>query len=494
MALWAVLGFLGSEPGSLDDLFLVLRASRDPLAVNDPAILGCSSLLDVVLKSLAIGAFGASVVGPIVTTLLLTVGVALWGGRLLDCGHGPAEDSPRGTPTPWAPLLGLGLASVLAEGSSYLLEAPLLALALLLCMKASRAHGTRMTPWAFAALSLARPEGVLIGVPWALARSGNGRWAALGGSLVGAGVWSLWLGARGTMPLPGGLLPLSFHVKHGSWWEEAAAGAAYAGTWLRTLEGSSTVLLIGAGLLSRGLSRRRALLATWALGLVVLAGGDGYMGARLLLPVMVLAIGSAAAARARVQLGGLVLLGLSGLGSVLSGGSMLLSSGFDGWKVDLEPELAIVSGLRGLQSEAGRPLQVVHRDQQVLLWLDPELAVRDASGLSDPEVAALPVEGAVRHGRDAFFLLSGSADVLLLDHQRLRAESWADRAFVPALTSEADRWIGKPRSRAEAQHWEQDWRLASIPHGRFACNVLLRAELIPAARRAGWLVADGRGE
>ena len=218
------------------------------------------------------------------------------------------------------------------------------------------------------------------------------------------------------------------------------------------------------------------------------------MGARLLLPVMVLAIGSAAAARARAQFGGLVLLGLSGLGSVLSGGSMLLSSGLDGWKVDLEPELAIVSGLRGLQSEAGRPLQVVHRDQQVLLWLAPELSVRDASGLSDPEVAAQPVEGAVRHGRDAFLLLSRSADVLLLDHQRLRAESWADRAFVPALTSEADRWIGGPRSRAEAQHWEQDWRLASIPHGRFACNVLLRAELVPAARRAGWLLPDSRGE
>ena len=494
MALWALLGFLGSEPGSLDDLFLVLRASRDPLALDDAAILGCSSALDVALKGLAIGAVGGSVAAPIAMTLLLTVGAALWGARLLGCGHGPAEAAHRGTPTAWAPLLGLGLASVLAEGSSYLLEAPALALALLLCIKASRAQDSRLAPWAFAALSLARPEGVLIGVPWALARSGSGRWTALGGSLLGAGVWALWLVARGSMPLPGGLLPLSFHVKHGSWWAEAAAGAAYAGEWLRTLEGAATVLLIGAGLLSRGLARGRALLATWALGLVVLAGGDGYVGARLLLPVMVLAIGSAAAARGRLQVAGVVLLGLSGLESVLMGGSALLSSGLEGWRVDLGPERAIVRGLRGLQAEAGRPLEVVHRDQQVLLWLDPELSVRDASGLSDPEVAAQPVEGAVRHGRDAFLHLSGSADVLLLDHQRLRAESWADRALVPALTSEADRWIGRPRSRAEAQHWAQDWRLASIPHGRFACNVLLRAELIPAARRAGWLLADRRGE
>ena len=492
LTIWALLAWLGTSPGSLDDLFLVLRAGRDPLALEDAAVLGCSSPLDVVLKSLAVGAAGGSLAGPVVSTVLLQLAAALGGVWILcGCHEGTLRPRLEGSHSVVPILVGLALGVVLAEGASYLLEGPALALSLLLCMAASKEKGSgRLVPWAFAALSLVRPEGALIGVPWALMLQGRVRVVALASSVIGAAAWGGWLALRGSLPLPAGFLPLSFHVKHGPWLSEAAAGAAYVGSWLRTLEGGVCGALLVLGLLGSGVARRRALLGSWSVLLVALEGGDGYVGARLLLPAVVLAIGSAAAAPGRLQVVGLAVLTLTGVPRVVSGGQVVASGQLTGWRVDLEPEQEVVRALQGLQVEAGRTVRVVHRDHQVLLWLDPGLSIRDASGLSEPRVAALPAEGAVRHGRDAFLLLSAEADVLLLDHQRFRAEDWVGREWGPALTSEASRWIGAPRTRAEVTAWSGEWELAAIPIGRFACNVLLRSELAPAAARSGWRVAS----
>ena len=81
-----------------------------------------------------------------------------------------------------------------------------MALALLLCMKASRGQDSRLAPLAFAGLSLAG-RGRVAWRALGVVSLGDGRWTALGGSLVGAGVWALWLGARGRCPSPEACFP-----------------------------------------------------------------------------------------------------------------------------------------------------------------------------------------------------------------------------------------------------------------------------------------------
>ena len=495
--------WLGSVPGSLDDLFLVLRAARDPLARADWAVLGCSSLLDIGVKraSVLLAAKPESA-APWVGFALHALGCA-W--LFLECSRG-ARPRPLGR-TGWGLVQGLGLlalavacGSVPSEAAAYQLEGPVLLLCLLGMHASARRGSALLFALACVGLSWARPEGALLALAWSLLLPGSLRTVGVGSACVAALLWAGLLGALSPLPFPASTLPLSFLVKHGDWQAELIQGLGYLAAWLRTPGGLGAVLLLGAGLAcGGGIPSRLALLAA---SLVALEGGDGYVGGRLLMPASVLALLGASEACGRglrgapagLALAGVLLLAVSGRGAAVPGlrlvPSLVVPPGRgSGGGLPLELERRLVAGLRQLQAEAGGNLGVVHRDQQVLLWLDPGLTVLDASGLSEPEVAAAPVSGAVRHGRDAFAALAGRADVMLLDHQRVRAGSWAGRSLGSALLEEAESWIGRPRSASEVAAWEGQWGTASLPCGAGTwVNALVRTELLEAARRAGWVV------
>ncbi len=499
--------WLGSVPGSLDDLFLVLRAARDPLARTDWAVLGCSSLLDIGVKgAVVLVSDRPESAAPWVGLVLHAAGCA-W--LSLECSRSAAGAGAGAGALRAAAAVALAVACgvVPSEAAAYQLEGPVLLLCLVGVHAALRRRSGPLLALACFGLAWARPEGVLLAVAWVLPEPRRLSWIGTASAVSAVVLWGGFLAALSPLPFPSSALPLSFHVKHGTWIAELLAGLGYLAAWLGTVGGLGAVLLLGIGLArGAGSSSRVGLVAVL---LVALEGGDGYLGARLLLPALVLALlgsaevigqwasaaGEGASLRGMMTtLAGLILAGGGGLGSALDGARLLPSllpapgSGIEE-QPPLELEALLVDGLGRLRQEAGGELTVVHRDQQVLRWLGPDLLVLDASGLSEPEVASLPATGAIRHGRDAFAVLADRGDVMLLDHQRVRTESWAGRSLGSVLLEGAAAWIGRPRSAQEVAAWEEDWITISLACGEGTwVNALLRRELDGAARRAGWVV------
>lgn len=511
--------WLGTVPGSLDDLFLVLRAARDPLARGDWAVLGCSSLLDVGLKRVVLSlAVHPEVAAPWAGLVLHGLGCA-W--LFLECAGaweassaapGLTRGGRQGSEGPWGRgIRAVGLVALAfaagalpSEAAAYQLEGPVLLLSLLGLHRASGRSSPALLAVACVGLSWARPEGALLALAWSLQLAPRRlRWVGAVSVAVALALWGGLLALLSPLPWPDAALPLSFHVKHGDWGPEVLAGLSYLAEWLRSPGGLGVLLLLGVGLTGGGgLPSRLALLAVVV---VVVEGGDGYLGARLWMPAAVLALlgasealGRAAGGSAgRVAAVALLLVLLDSMGALREGlrvAPSLVAGQGAGELTPLGLERELAAGLRRLQQEAGRELTIVHRDQQVLLWLDPELRVRDASGLSDPEVAALPAPGAVRHGRDAFAALAPGGDLMLLDHQRVRAASWTGRSLEVVLLAEADAWIGPPRTREEVAAWEGEWVTVSLACGEAGwVNALVRRELVEAAGAAGWAVGAEPG-
>jgi hypothetical protein len=278
-----------------------------------------------------------------------------------------------------------------------------------------------------------------------------------------------------------------------------------------TWAGVATVFLaIGVGFVSRRVAaaaaapaHRLLVLAAAYAGIVILSGGDGYLGARLAMPVG-LAVWLAAGAlwgpapvitRRLVSLA--VVLQLVGalprpwpgarpafgaVGAAVSQGPAGLEV-FDG---DARVFAACVEALGGEV--------FAHRHVQRYRWFEPTAAVLDLTGLTDAEVARRPAAGQVRFGRDALDLaLARGVGAIHLDPMRARPSSLAAADPVRALSDPevAVLYSGPPFvSLKLARRLAEHYRPASFPlpeaGGYF--NLFVRADLAPRFRAAGFSV------
>ncbi len=493
---------LGSQrAGSLDDVFVVLSQGRSLLegswgsleAAGLPAW-GATSSLDLLLKALlqTLGDPILMVWWGNTVLYLMTCWVFVRVARVLtEGGQGGAGADVR---VPWmAGLLGLGFvcAPGFAEGSAYLLESALWGLCMgLVALGWLQNWRNQRLGMALVALAWCRPEAALLALLLAAIRPRLLPWVVLAVSL--GFIWRYWAA--------GHILPDTFYAKSSdSRLEEVRDGIAYMRAFLVTPAGAGIMLglclawLPGEAGLTR--ARRLSLLGGAALALVLLEGGDGYVGARLMLPVS--------------------LLGLGCVGLMLKGGNRVQSCGaLVALALVLLPALAAAGGVArqlfevssfeplrtrdfDLEQSAGRGLACASRalggatigvrDMQSLRWFEPDIPLRDASGLTDRKIARSPAPGRVRHGRDAFGLLAlDGVEILHLDHQRLRTRPWAGLDVRRSLTQDSAAHIGLPRSAEEAQLLARDYVAVSLEVPGGWLNVLVLKGLAPGLGECGF--------
>lgn len=527
------LALASTRPGSLDDAFVLLAHIR-ALSLGQGFVLGPDSVpveaftstADLLIKAPIVGGAG----DPVRALWVLTGGLyalailALLGAGLSLLGDRGAPGHRR------AALLGaaavaLSLCPGLAEGTSYLLEAPVMALAIAAAavwipgpsrgaLSDCRAVGAG---WL---LALARPEGVPVAL-WLLvcrARSGSA------GALRAGGVWLLgilaWLAWR--LSVFGTWAPNAYHAKRSdglgaeigdgvAYLFDALAGAGPGGgDWLGSMAVLATLVAGLSSLLpmdpdgrAGGPARTRALAGAWLVSLValILSGGDGYAGLRLFLPVAlwsllaaVSALGCGGETARRVALASLLAVGLARLAVVTPEAPSKLRAVLG--PPAGEESFAEVAVIAHALSEALDGEALAHRHFQGARWFEPDLAIVDLTGLTDPAIARTPVEGSVRFGRWALRPgLDRGAGAFLLHHALWSREALADRSLGETLADpmRVERLLGHPPPDAEeSQRLLASYRAASLEGVAGPdtwVNVLIRADLSGAFEAAGFSIS-----
>ncbi|MEO2162498.1 MAG: hypothetical protein ABGY29_08235 [bacterium] len=519
-----VLALASTQPGSTDDAFVLLVQARGLLGgagwevqVGEGAVESVTSLLDLALKAVALGLSPASG-----ETTLWRTNVALYLALLAACALVPKGGGR------WGVAVGaLVLCPGLAEGASYMLETPLY-LALLLWaahVVLRRAEGFWPEVTAAVAASsllLARPEGVVVAGVFLAGRArmvtGASRWrpalavAAVAGALL---AWRLM--TFGTWA------PNSFFAKRSdSSLNELMDGVNYVvasvmhsgrpgplpevTVWL-SVAPLLLIALAGPWIASRrpdGEPGLRLAVLAWAttasLLAVVVSGGDGYRGLRLLAPVFWLST--------------LTLVELSGSSCRRSGvwGASLLAVVFGARLVevlpnagskledvaravgaetpwDSRPQEALATGLElALSGEV-----IAHRHSQAMKYYAPSLRVMDMTGLTQPTIAHQSAPGPVGFGRDALsWALEQGVGAIHLDALSFRGNP-AHLHDLGALAKNPKVWeeiLGPdvPQGATLAQ-LVQDYRCASLSGvagpGTWA-NCLIRIDLAQDFRAAGF--------
>ena len=141
-------------------------------------------------------------------------------------------------------------------------------------------------------LLVCRPEGLFLGGLACALRLRQDRGRALGIYCLVAAALLSW-----HVLTFGQLAPNAYYAKASTQrWNEVVDGARYLGRFLASLPGLALGLCFLAGsaaAASRQVHPGPALLASAALAIVIVSGGDGYRGTRLLLPFCLAAIVSA---------------------------------------------------------------------------------------------------------------------------------------------------------------------------------------------------------
>lgn len=519
----------GAIAGSLDDVFVVLHEARgwaaslgvlpaelDGPGLVRPAVEGSTSAVDTGVK--LVGLVLAPEADPLAlagwTGLLWMVagaGLMVLGARV--AGSGPWLTAA--VAVGWASSLGL------VEAAGYRLEGPLFALvwtALLVAALGRRVRGAFLLAVLLAAV---RPEGLVLGPAAALwARRGRPRLQGVG--FAACSVLPI-LALR--LALFGSWAPQSYRAKSSdSRVLELLDGLGYLDGALRTPAGVALLLLTicllwslwiardGRGLRRLAVDTRAGLLGLGGLAAAVLiaSGGDGYVGARLALPLAAplwLAVSIPARAfQARIAQRAAVsaalclqLLGTLAPGAGWSppdldplrvareawGGLRAGPSGMEAFSGDAEVLAAAEQAL------AGETL--AHRHAQRFRWFAPELEILDLTGLTSAEVGSLPAPGRVTFGRDAIdHALSQRVGALHLDVERARPRAQADHpATVLADPTRALWFVGPPRlDESLAAALDRDYVGASLAHPGAAgwFNLLVRRDLAQRFRDAGFRV------
>lgn len=511
-------------PGSIDDLFILLVYARSLVEGHGfryqpggASVDGFTSLLDLLYKAAALR------LGPAdpVRAAWAASSAAYVGVLLLAVRWGWSAARRAGAALPWAvpAALALALAPGLAEGTTYLLGTPLFALSLLAALGAAELEPGRAARELLPALAafcvvLARPEGLLPAAVLLALRALEARRRSAARYVAPAAFCALLAGYLAwRLAVFGHWAPNSYYAKTSSArWNEVRDGLAYVAAFARTPSGFS--VLVGAPLAvalalagrwstraARASCARAACAGLAALFGVVVSGGDCYVGARFLAPVSVLvlaALGTAACGLRGPARGAPLVVLLASLAGELStalpraGAKLAALRAAPLGEDDFACERALC-----LQLAAALPgARVAQRDLQCLPWFAPDVEVLDTSGINAPRIAHLPEAGPVRFGRDGLWLaLEEEFELLHVDFQRTRPEPWSAVPLARLLGEPAAwrRFAGRaPSSGAPADALLERYLPASVRVE--ACgpdrwlNVLVRSDLAPALRRAGFTV------
>lgn len=541
MMLGAALLVWAPPPGSLDDLYVVLADARAWLQGSGPAVEGSTSALDLLVKLVSLkvapSADAVRLQGWLGLSLLLLMGpltvllARSWGAR------GPTLG-----------LLGLGMVSSagLVESAGYRLEGPLFALIWAMSLGMACDGRRRSVALAGVLLGLARPEGLvllpfLLGWAWHRGHAAATEPAKPRDMIRGA-AWGGCLALVLTLcryAAYGDWLPNTFYAKSGPRLQEVAAGAAYLRAWLVSL-GGVAIALLAAVVIAGGTRPGRARASTHhqrgTIGLLVsgllyavvvlLSGGDSYIGARLAMPVGVSlwlaaahmlgtrgeasegsrsnaevgsvrgdAVGEGAGHR-MAWIGALAALGIQvfaglprpwpGLRAAAGIAVAGVTHGPMGEEAFEGDDAVFASVVRALGGEV-----FAHRHAQRFRWYEPSASILDLTGLTDREVARRPAVGSVRFGRDAIDLALGrGVGAIHLDASQSRARSQAALPLVPTLSDPAIAvdFAGPPSLAPDlAAAVAVSYRAASKPHpGGGYFNLLVRRDLGASFEREGF--------
>ena len=500
-----------AQPGSSDDLFVVLVYARNLLEhgqvcheVADGPIEGFTSPLDLILKACALlvapgdgvrAAWWASTICYLAAILAACRAAARW-------VTGPIFLLAS---------VGLALTPGLAGGTAYHLETPLVVLALAL---AAPSPGGCRSPLrcmlAGVALFLVRPELGLVALVWAHPGGEVGRWRGFMMTLMALVLISL---AR--LALFGEALPHSFFAKASdSRWQEVRDGlryvAAFTSPGVFGVAALGHMLLLFSALYFPWLSRafspaaRMILLSPLVcLVAVVASGGDGYEGARLLVPFTFLSLLSAIVVAGHGSRGArvgatLVLCTVCGfqVARVVHGlpAPMELWSGLHQVRALGDESFALErEGLRRLSSELPPGSVLASRHLQMAEYFEPELGFLDLTGLNDRSVTSSPAPGPVLFGRTSLEpALEQRVEAIHLHHQALSGAVLAGYSTGSLLMGEPHErdLLGAPLPDGDrAIRLAAEYRtvtLLRIGGSPFNMNLLVRADLA-----AGWVGREG---
>lgn len=520
----SVLSFAGARPANLDDAFIVLVYARHLLSdlslswnAGDGPVEGFTSPLDLLVKAFALIASPAD---PIRATFRLNVALH---AALPLLAAATAVLAAKGRPfaTRFLAALAAGLLAAtspaLAEGASFLLEAPLVAFTLTaLAAYGGLAEAPR--PWVLATLAIlaamARPEGLplaagLLALP---ALRPSGRQAALRGALLAGGTVALLFALR--FVVFGEFVPNTYFAKSStSRLLEARDGLSYVLTYVREGPPGSRFLpllaLLPALALAPGWScswarLRFALLsglAVSSVGLIVLAGGDSYGGGRFLAGSLSLAFVALTFALADTT-------GLA-RGVALSVAMLVLAGPIEVSLREAEARRALIRDTWPVRHEhfecdrqIARSLEallgtgtVAQSDYQKLKYFADGLRVVDLQGLNDRAIAHEPWPGPVRWGkyRHAHGVREAAPIWIFGYRTELHETPLADAGIERALTDEAvwSRHIGYAPEGADAEAIRRLYAAASLPVCGKYFDVLVRRDVAQELASKGLLVEPG---
>ncbi len=519
-----------SRPGSSDDGFILLAQAQGlvsghgfQLQPGEGPVECVTSLLDLGIKSAALWTGW----GDGMQTLWVATGV-LYFAYLGACLY----ISRKGQGGFLAAACLIACPGV-AQGTSYLLETPLYCALLLSAWAIIPAAPRGIRSDCLAALLglslvLARPEGLLMGGVLLGARVMNSRgqpalWRALVLWLVACGAlfgWRLWL--FGTWA-PNSYfakrsISLLLEIQDGALYLFSAALPQASGSHVSTLAHALWVLpVLLTSLLSPLLAlspwsrpsgsarcstvRLSALCTSAALLAVVLSGGDGYLGMRLLAPVFLLALVSLKSMQQSpdrlLRQSSSVLLGSCLLGAVLSVAphAMPLVSHWSAQKILSDEDFGAQRQFttRVHQALAGEP--IAHFHAQFLRYFQPDLPVIDLTGITSHAIAHTPTQGRVSLGRTSLQpAFEADAGAVYIDMLAWRAQPVASYG-IGALAKSPSLWKrlvgGDVPEPVELDVLQQGYRPASLPlHGEVErwANLFVRADLADQFRQQGFIV------
>lgn len=523
-----VLALASTQPGSMDDAFVLLVQARGlvegtgwELQAGQGPVESVTSLLDLALKAVVLALSPASG-----EATLWRTNAALYMALLCACALVPKRGRS------WAFAFGaLALCPGLAEGASYMLETPVYLAALIWAAHVvlRRAEGLwpEMTAAAAAScLLLARPEGLVVAGVFLAGRArmvtGASRWRPAVAVAVVAGSLLAWrLATFGTWA------PNSFFAKRSdsslneiidgvNYVVAAVTGSGRPGPLPEATVWLSVGILLLVALAGPWISSRRpegepglrlAVLAwasTASLLTVIVSGGDGYRGLRLLAPVFWLSTltlvelsGSSCKRSAAwgatllaLVLGARLVEVLPDAGTKLQGVARVVGVEIP-W--DTRPQKALAEGLElALAGEV-----VGHRHNQALKYHAPGLRVLDLTGLTQPSIARQSAPGRVGFGRDALiWALDQGVGAIHLDALSFRGEA-AHPYDLGALAKNPKAWeriLGPDVPQgAPLERLVQDYRCASLPGvagPETWANCLIRSDLAEKFRAAGFGVYE----
>ena len=523
----SMLEFLRSEPGNIDDGFILMVYVRHLIYngsiawnLGDGPVDGCTSMLDLLVKSAVVGLSGVDILWcTFLVTAILHVAVPLLAMAIIL--RLPAVDP--GSRLLAAGAIGLILASMEAGAyaASFLLEMPLYlccSLGLIgLVVLAPRFSVARMIALVVAAwmVVLARPEGLVL----ATVVLGAALWierkhqpavrlaAAFATFALGVAIYQAWHFLQF-----GAWAPNAYYAKTSARRaNEILDGARYVLAFLSNASGwvqlgpalLSPLALLGSAWSSARARSHYALVSWTAAGMVaatIFSGGDSYPQGRLLVPSIALGAFAVALglAHARSRLRTAFLFAAAAV-TLVQGVRVALPRPLE-WGshvVMTTPTMRICEGTFANALRRVVPDGTIAQTdfQRLKYWCDP-LRVLDLEGLSDREIAHQRVEEPVKLGKSSpEIVLRTQPEVWIPGYLFRTARSRVNGRPHPLLTSAETQMelLGYDERRKVAEgevaaELARRYVPASLEVCQISYNLFVRSDLAKRFAEAGFTV------